>query len=318
MINHVKCPCCSSKAITKLSVVSADEIITLYQRNNIDVKEQFLATSSVLYLQCDNCDLKFFSPAIAGNENFYNQLQELDWYFLHPDKTEFYYSKDLVVENNKVLDVGSGRGAWASYLKEIPGVFYQGIEFSTKSIHLADKDGVNVIKESIQDHAKKNPFSYDVTVAFQVLEHIDNIKEFISACLNSTKPGGKLIIAVPNNDGFLKSMTNNWLNIPPHHINHWNERSLRELGKQFNLGVSSIYKEKITNVHKLLFYTIKVSSLIHKMLGIKKKLVDISLRFRIINKISFWIAKLIIPFSKAHKKNDGHTIIVVFEKIAFN
>jgi 2-polyprenyl-3-methyl-5-hydroxy-6-metoxy-1,4-benzoquinol methylase len=258
--------------------------------------------------------LKFFNPAVAGNENFYNQLQKMDWYFAHPDKTEFQYSATFVKKNNKVLDVGSGRGIWSEYLKNIEGVFYQGIEFSSKSIELAQKDGINVIKESVEDHAKRLPGHYDVVVAFQVLEHIDDIHGFMSACIACIKPGGKLIIAVPNNDGFIRNMVNNWLNVPPHHINHWNEASLIKLGEKLNLQIEEIHKEPVTNVHKLLFYNIYVYTGLRKLIGYRKKIVDNSFGFKLINKFSYWISNIIIRFSAAHKRDDGHTIITVFKK----
>ena len=308
------CPCCGKENVTQLSVINSGEIIKLYRKNNINTEDVFTYIPLVSYLHCKNCELKFFRPAAAGNENFYNQLQQLDWYFLHDDKTEFNYTKNHVCADYTVLDVGSGRGVWATHLKDIPGVFYQGIEFSSKSIELAKKDGINVMKESVEDHAKKYPDYYDVVATFQVLEHIDNIREFMSACIACTKPGGKLVIAVPNNDGFIKNMINNWLNIPPHHINHWNEASLRKLGEQFKLKMEDLYKEKVTPVHKMLFYNIYVFGKLNKLIGFKSELVNNSLKFRILNKLSYWIAKIIMPFSKAHLKSNGHTIIAVFEK----
>jgi 2-polyprenyl-3-methyl-5-hydroxy-6-metoxy-1,4-benzoquinol methylase len=171
-----------------------------------------------------------------------------------------------------------------------------------------------VIKESIEEHTKRFPGYYDIVVAFQVLEHVSNIEGFISACLSCVKDKGLLIIAVPNNDGFLKKMTNNWLNIPPHHINHWNENSLRKLGEKFQLKAKHVYKEKITPVHRLLFYNIEANFKLGKLTGIKSSLVNSSFKFRVLNKLGYWLAKITMPFSKAHSRNEGHTIIMVFQK----
>jgi len=314
MPNRILCPSCDSENITKASTINTDDIIALYKKNGILTAELFKKIPTILLLHCVNCDLKFFNPPVPGDENFYNQLQNKDWYFLHSDKTEFNYSKKFVGENNKVLDVGSGRGVWSKYVNEVNGTLYQGIEFSSKSIELAEKDGVNVIKESIEEHARKSAGSYDVVAAFQVLEHIEAIREFFAACVTCVKPRGKLIIAVPNNEGFLKKMTNNWLNLPPHHINHWNERSLVKLGEIFDLKPVAIYKEKVTPVHKLLFYNVRILSNLSRMIGYKTGIVDRSLKFKVLNKISYWIAKIVMPFSKADLKIDGHTIIVVYEK----
>ncbi len=314
MPNRILCPSCNNENITTASTINTDDIIALYKKNGILTKAVKKAPT-VLLLHCADCDLKFFNPPIPGDENFYNQLQNQDWYFLHSDKTEFAYSKKFIKEDNKVLDVGSGRGIWSKYVKEVNGAFYQGIEFSSKSIELAERDGVNVIKESIEEHARKSGSSYDVVAAFQVLEHIESIREFFAACVTCVKPGGKLTIAVPNNEGFLKGMINNWLNLPPHHINHWNERSLVKLGEIFNLKTVAVYKEKVTPVHRLLFYNVRIFSNLSRMIGYKSGIVNHSLKFKILNKISLLDGKNSdAVFLKADLKSDGHTIIVVYEK----
>jgi len=64
----------------------------------------------------------------------------------------------------------------------------------------------------------------------------------------------------------------------------------------------------------LLFYNVRIFSNLSRMIGYKTGIVDRSLKFKVLNKISYWIAKIVMPFSKADLKIDGHTIIVVYEK----
>ena len=314
MTDSTYCPACLSSNIAEVTKISAADIITLYRKHGITI-DQLLKNIDLIRLQhCKNCDLKFFNPAIAGDEYFYNQLQKLDWYFLHSDKIEFTYSCDFIKQGDKILDVGSGRGIWSKFTGEIKDTFYQGIEFSSEPIELAKKDGVNVIKESIQDHSKKFREQYDVVAAFQVLEHVDFIRDFFASCLDCVKPGGKLIIAVPNNGGFINKLTNSWLNIPPHHINHWNEQSLVKFGESFHLKVINVHKEKVTPVHRFLYYQIQHAYKIRKLMGITTPIVDISLKSRMINGVSFWLAKINKNISRSYKKADGHTIVIVYEK----
>lgn len=308
----VNCPSCGSQNVSTSERVSPGEIINLYRKHQVAVDDHFQNVSEVLYRHCNDCELRFFSPRICGNEDFYNQLQKHEWYFLHQDKTEFAYSDQFIVSNDRVLDVGSGRGVWRKYITK--DVFYQGIEFSDKAIELAKKDGVNVIKESVNEHAVKFFEFYNVIGIFQVLEHVDQVVPFMQACLSCLKPGGKLIIAVPNNDGFIKNLSNNWLNIPPHHVNHWNEKSLKQLADKLLLKVIKVEKEKVTKVHQLLFYNIKHTATFNRLLHIPKKLIDNSFGFKIINKISLLYSKLFFGKSNLHLREDGHTIIVVMEK----
>lgn len=308
------CPCCGSKHIGEHLTINTNDIVTLYNRQGISTAPLFTNIPTISLVHCEDCTLKFFNPPVAGDEDFYNQLQKMEWYFAHPDKTEFPYSASFIKPNDKVLDVGSGRGVWASYFRGIEGVAYQGIEFSSKSIELAQQDGVNVIKESVQDHAQRRAAYYDMVGTFQVLEHVEDIQGFVTACLACVKPGGRFVVAVPNNDGFIRNMVNNWLNVPPHHINHWNEKSLRKLGEKFQLEIESVKKEEVTNIHKELFFTIYAYNKISKFIGYKKKMIDTSFSFRLMNKIAYLRSKSLIKRSEMDKREDGHTIIVVFRK----
>ena len=307
----MKCPLCKSKQILSIENIDIDIIKEHYIETNLDISYLF-NTTSLEYLECKNCNLKFFRPIVEGDDKYYSHLQKDDWYFLHEDKTEFEFSKKYINSNDKVLDVGSGRGAFKKY---IDCSLYQGLELSHKAIELAQKDGVNVINETVQKHVKGNFEKYDVVALFQVLEHISDIDNFIQSSLNCLKRNGYFIVAVPNNDSFLKNATNNFLNLPPHHQNHFTQKSLKQLATIYNLEIIEEFKEKVTNVHKEWFYQILKEQLVYKCLKKQHKLCETTLpRIHGINKkiinIIIFIAKLL----KYHKKQDGHSIIFVYKK----
>lgn len=97
------------------------------------------------------------------------------------------------------------------------------------------------------------------------------------------------------------------MNLPPHYIDHWTEYSLIKSGKIFNLKTEDIYKEKAIPVDKPLFYNVSIFSNLSRMIGYKSGIVDLSLKFKVVNKISYWMAKIMTPFSKADLRSDGHT-----------
>ena len=73
----------------------------------------------------------------------------------------------------------------------------------------------------IEDHADQRPGHYDAVTSFQVLEHVTEPASFLRACVKALRPGGRLLLGVPNNDSFLGLLEDNWLNMPPHHMSLW-------------------------------------------------------------------------------------------------
>ena len=164
-----------------------------------------------------NAISSFFVPAVTGDEAFYAQLQERDWDHLS-DKTEYREAARYIHTGDKVLDVGAGRGAFSAHVSHAA---YTGLEFSPDAVNLARQKGINVVQESIESHADLHKTSYDAVCAFQVLEHVGNIAEFIQACVKCVKPGGILIFPIPSDDSFVGAQTDNLLNMPPHHVSRF-------------------------------------------------------------------------------------------------
>ncbi|MBL4830655.1 MAG: hypothetical protein JKY55_12340, partial [Aliivibrio sp.] len=122
-------------------------------------------------------------------------------------------------------------------------------------------------------------------------------------------------IAVPNNDAFISNSQNNILNLPPHHLLHWNETSLKYIANKHNLKIVDVYKEKVTNVHKQWYYATSIQTKIKEFLGLEIKTINIGWMNKIINKIS----TLLLPVfrdSMSHSSTDGHTIAIVFQKVS--
>ena len=306
-MNH--CPSCQNHNINVLEKIMTSKLVWLYKRMSINTSDLFRNIESLDYCECNSCKLRYFDPVVSGDNDFYGQLQSMEWYYLHDNKTEYEFSSKLIKPTDKVLDVGSGRGVFASH---ITCAFYQGLDTSTKAIELAKKDGRNVIGETIERHAAKFKNYYDVVVAFQVLEHVSNVNVFFRCCVDSLKNGGHFIIAVPNNDSFLQYATNNALDIPPHHQLHWNERSLKFIANKYSLEVVSVYKEQVTNIHKQSYLTTMIMNKLRRIFNMKYKIVDNSIRYRILCKFASILAKV---FRKRPLLNStGQTIIIVLKK----
>ena len=300
------CILCNNKVIDNIGKIDIKSLIKLYSKiTNIDFSYLLNGNTKLMYNQCGKCGLKYFTPLIVGDEKFYNSFQEIDWYYMN-EKEEYQYAKKFIKNNNKVLEVGCGKGAFA---RIVPTNCYVGLDLSEKAKKMASKNGVKIKNEGIELHVQNHKNYYDVVCSFQVLEHVSNPFSFLNSSIQTLKKGGLLIIAVPSEDSFLKHVTNGILNMPPHHISRWSDNTLNYLTKIFNLELLEIYHEKIQKIHRRYFLSTLISNIF-----LKPKLVDLSIRRKIISKISLLLAIFIEKNFKKEFLTNGHTVIGVYRR----
>src|SRR3546814_18713183 len=97
--------------------------------------------------------------------------------------------------------------------------------------------GANLIEESVEIHRKSHLGYYDVVCSYQVLEHIADVEGVINAMVDCLKPGGLMIVSVPNNNSFIRKVTlpARILNLQPHHMGLWDEYYLRTMEEFFSV-----------------------------------------------------------------------------------
>lgn len=305
----MNCPLCKSHS-SIVETVSVKNIIQLWAKQGVLV-EKYFSTEILSKYICPNCGLGFFNPFLPGDDMFYRALGEWDWYYNHPGKTEYPFSGQMAKSGMSIIDVGSGIGEFTKYIPN--GVQFIGAELSSKAVEIAQSLNRNVKQMDIIESAFSLANSFDMVTCFQVLEHITDIHDFFGSLTKLCRPGGKIIIAVPNNDGFLMQASNNIMNMPPHHSLLWNKTSLFYIANLYNLVIEDYFVEQVTNVHLKWFYATKISSFILWPIQKKPKLVDRSIIYRCVNKLSTLLASALIHI--APKSNQpGHTSILVLRK----
>lgn len=304
------CELCSSKMSPGNKIISSD-IIALWSKLGISV-ERLFQVESLQKFTCINCSLGCYSPFIGGDDKFYGDLSKLRWYYEHSGKTEFIFSSKYIKPGMKVLDVGCGIGEFSLYLT--PEVDYLGVEFSTKSVQKAKALGRKVEQLDITKSNQNLINAFDVIVCFQVLEHISDLKPFLLSLKQLCKLGGKIIIATPNNDGFISRAINNILNLPPHHLLFWNKKSLTCIAKIYNLSIIEYFEEPLSLIHAAWHRSVGINQFINDLFGREEKVLDLSLVGRGINISAKIISKIISIFS-SNSVASGHTSIIVFQKI---
>lgn len=174
---------------------------------------------------------------------------------------------------------------------------------------MAEKNNVTIKNESIQSFANANPHSFDVVCSFQVLEHVSNPRTFIESKILALKPGGKLIISVPSNTSFLKYAVNHILDMPPHHVTHWSDETLKFIASNYHLNIIEFHHEKLQEIHKKMF----VSTIIQSAM-LKHKLIDYSLSRKLVNMTSSLISKFVEKGLQPEMLPNGHSVTVVYKK----
>lgn len=128
-----------------------------------------------------------------------------------------------------MLDFGCGTADFLGFVKQ-NGILAEGVEPDADARQVAK--AVNQVETySVEQSAAFAPQQYDVITLWHVLEHIHELHSQIALFHIWLKPGGKLIIAVPNIESWdAKKYGANWDAIDvPRHIYHFSPNSVKRI-----------------------------------------------------------------------------------------
>ncbi|OGY65362.1 MAG: hypothetical protein A3A16_02855 [Candidatus Harrisonbacteria bacterium RIFCSPLOWO2_01_FULL_44_18] len=193
--------------------------------------------------KCLSCGVYFVDRnEIAEEFSRYYKAQPLDLVYLNDEfgrrkafKKTVHRIKSFVDNASggaRVLDVGCGPGFFLSEAKKA-GFEIFGIEPSPESCEFAR---VSLKLENIscvfmEDANKIFPeSSFEVIVAFDVIEHVLNPRNLFEFAYAKLKPGGILAITVPMIDSLTaRILGKNWHAFLPSHLNYFTADSLEKL-----------------------------------------------------------------------------------------
>ena len=304
------CPLCKNEYIKLIQVINSKALIKMYNKM-LGKDFGYLFDKDISFCECQNCKLKFFDPLVTGDENFYTALQQFDWYY-QKYKSEYGFVSKFT-KNKKVLEIGCGNGSFYNYSNASE---YTGLEFNDKAISECQKKGLSVFTHTISEHKQENLEAYDVVCSFQVLEHAIDPLLFLRDALSCLNKNGHLIISVPSEDSFVSLARNNILNVPPHHVTRWPDKSFMFLQRIFNIELLQLHHERLDDIHKKWFAGIFGREIISNLLNIKSyTLFDDSIKNKLLTKFGSLMGRFIkLAISHDFLLPVGHTVTAIYRK----
>lgn len=303
------CPLCGSGGARLLEQVSVTHLEHEYQRQQgIGVLPEFPKDATDLrLLRCETCGLEFFHPLVAGSSDFYLRLSQASTYY-STTRWEFGEALKRLPDHADLVDVGCGDGF---FLGLVPGERKRGLEYNPAAVKRARAAGLNVEKESLENLPAD---SADVVTLFQVLEHVSQPLRLIQEAVRILRPGGRLFIAVPNNDGWVGMAPPNPLNAPPHHTLRWGAKSLRSLAGLAGLRLEELLVEPLASEHVFAFRRSRVISRAARLLGWDVPRYGLTSGAVALRKVATLWVKCVPAGSLVGMIGAGHSLLALYRK----
>jgi 2-polyprenyl-3-methyl-5-hydroxy-6-metoxy-1,4-benzoquinol methylase len=235
------CPVCGAANISKVYSV----------KDNTVSKEQF-----DIY-HCSNCQVRFTQdpPDESAIGNFYKSED----YISHTDtskglinqlyrfvRNRSLHQKRKLIEtttgkqNGSLLDVGSGTGYFAAEMKKA-GWIVTGLEPDEGARNVAKEQHLLVLQPS-DDLFTLPANTFDAITLWHVLEHVHDVKRYITTFRNLLTDNGKLFIAVPNYRSYdAEAYKEYWAAYDvPRHLYHFAPLTMQWLMKQAGMKIIDI------------------------------------------------------------------------------
>lgn len=201
---------------------------------------------------CRACEMMFVGK-VPSNRQLTNHYQtyaskkgysraRMSWFERVAHCSQSLYAEALQqtggIFGRKVLDVGCSTGVFMEVIR-FQGGLPEGVEIDASAREAARKRGFSVMEEI------PSTGQYDVTLAFQVLEHLHAPGDMLAAMARLTKPGGRILLAMPNATE-VSSLGRDWLGfrVDLEHLNYFTIATVAELLRRHGMLIEHFWEHR--------------------------------------------------------------------------
>lgn len=237
------------------------------------------------YWRCQNCGFQFVSPfpGLAVTRKYYQKgfwkqsshrgRKVVGYIGYRRERESFLAYFDSVLKRTKkrypklsgrVLDIGCGPGLFLKVARRA-GFGVYGLDLSAEAVKAARKElrTKNIFERPIEK-AGLGADVFDLVTSFQTVEHVSKPEQFLQEIMKAVKPGGVVLLATPDADGWLAGlMGENWFSYRhPDHLLFFNFESLSRLLKK--TGFVRVKRLKDPPRWYRLDYLLEISAYYHR------------------------------------------------------
>jgi SAM-dependent methyltransferase len=294
-------PLSGSERVELIDLIPVNRIIDAYRKNfQLDVKRYFADHHQVRVFRCHDTGYRFYYPfTLIGDTAFGTSVQRFAWLADHP-RWELTESLRLIAPTDKVLEIEPRSGHFIKQLAAL-GIEVHGLAQQEATAQALQAQGLKVHHGSLSEFAEQRPGHFDLVCVFHVLATLASVKDFVRAALHALRRGGRLLLCVPNNHGFLGKAEDDALNLPPHTMGLWDEHSLRAIAWVFpELNVERIVVQPLQPEQENQYYKTYVGTVNNRWAG------------RLFSSLTFPLAKPLIR-ARANRIR-GRLVLAVYTK----
>lgn len=272
MGKQVNCPACLSET-ESFSVLSSLEATNHFKDGATSITdfedlqehiENLWESDTCSRRHCDNCNLIFVDPFVAGDSFFYNLAQSSHVY----PKNRWEYQvaidniKTLFDTNFNLLEIGAGRGEFLIEVlsQGVPTDRLLAIEFDKVGARTIRNLGIKCLEVDLREAELSKSAGFSAIVMFQVFEHLDDLDSFLEIVVSLLQDQGKFVVSVPNNIRikFIEGSIG-FIDMPPNHLTTWSQEALEVLFRRNHLKMKYFEVEDASFlgfVYQLIYYSI--------------------------------------------------------------